>query len=398
MEEKQSFAEKGKLAHVYASGIRAVMNRAAELKREGKPVISFSAGEPDFDTPADIRHAASAAMENHMTHYSSARGELCLREEIAKKILRDTGVDYDPETEILVTSGGSEAIFNTMEALVNRGDEVIIPVPAFGNYKNSVILAGGTPVTVPLDPGRQFALDPDEIENRITDRTRMIVLNSPNNPTGAIYSRASMEAVAALARRYDLWIFSDEIYSSIVYEDMKFCSPASFPDMKERTIMMNGFSKAYAMTGWRLGYAACPKDIMEALLRVHQYLTCTSPTFLQIGAAEGMNTEHTLQQTEQMRSAFAQRRQMVLSELGTMRGISFVKPAGAFYIMADVEGLGMTGKEFSRRLLETKYTAVVPADAFGSWYKNWVRISYAASEENIREGMARIRALAAEYC
>lgn len=381
-----------RLDKVELSLIRAVLDRAAALRAEGKPVVSLSAGEPDFETPDDIRTATARALERGLTKYTSNRGYEPLRRALADYIARETGAAYKPETEILVTCGAAEAINNAIFAFVDEGDEVVIPQPSFVSYRRLVDLCGGKAIDLPLDPARGFQPDPDALRAVIGEKTKMLILNNPGNPTGAVLRRETLAEICRLCVERNVLVLSDEIYSRLVYDGAAFHSVASFPEMRERSVIVSGFSKTFAMTGWRLGYLAAPEALAERILRVHQYDTTCAPTFLQAGVAEGMDTERTRRQVAEMIDAFARRRALVMERLDGIPKLSYCKPYGAFYIMVDVSGLGMSGMDFSRRLLEEQYVATVPAVGLGDPTGNYVRLSYAASEGDIEEGMRRIDA------
>lgn len=380
-----------RIQRVEASPIRVILDRAAQLRSEGKHVIPLSAGEPNFNTPAAIKEAARRAIDENYTHYGSNRGLPQLRSILAKQMKEDTGVSYDPESEVFVTSSGAEAINNAILAFVDDGDEVIIFTPAFVSYKNLVKFAGGVFVDIPLKKENGFQIDAEELETAITPRTKMIILNNPNNPTGAVYTKECLEAVCALAVKYNLLVVSDEMYSRLTYEGARFYSVCEFEGMKERSLIISGFSKTYAMTGWRLGYILTDRRLGVPLLRMHQYSTTCSPTFIQKGLADSMELPETKAEVEAMIEAFAGRRRLLLSGLDTLEGIRYVKPYGAFYVMADVSATGLSGQEFASRLLEEKYVATVPAIGLGDSCGEFVRISYAASDEDLLEGIARIR-------
>ena len=386
---KQAASENA--AGLQPSLIRTVLDRGAALKAEGKPLIALSVGEPDFPTPSPIREAAKKALDDGWTHYGSNRGAPGLRKIIAEQLEKSTGVSYDPAWEIIVTSGGAEALNNTILAFAGEGDEVIIPTPAFVSYKNLTILAGGVAVLIPLDPEKGFQPDPEEIGRHITPRAKMIVLNNPNNPTGAVYKREALEKIAELAVRHDLLVLSDEMYSRLVYDGTEFVSMASFPGMKERTIIVNGFSKTYAMTGWRLGYLAAPKALADVIIKVHQYSTTCSPTFIQMGLAEALEDPETEKETCAMIERFAARRKLLLSLVSEVPKVRAVRPVGAFYLMLDVSGTGLDGMTFAMRLLEEKYVATVPAVGLDEASGRFIRISYAAAEESLKEGIARMK-------
>lgn len=380
-----------RLKDVKMSPMREMMERCRKMKEQGEDVISFAAGEPDFPTPEPIKENVIQCLNENMTHYTSNRGALSLRKAIAKRLREEIGVSYSPETEILVTTGGAEAIHHAIHAVVNPGDEVLILTPAFVNYENLVEMCGGVPVLVPLQPAQQFQIDIEEIEKRITSKTVMLILNNPCNPTGAVYSEESLLELCAVAQRHNLIVFSDEIYSRILYGNTKFISVASIPGMKERTILMNGFSKTYSMTGWRLGYLAVDSRFMPQLIKVHQYTTTTGNTFVQEGVARAMNLPETQRMVGQMVDAFGKRRRLILQLLEHIPQISVVCPQGAFYLMVDVSGLGMDGRKFAEALLEKKLVSVVPMEPLGSQCRNYVRMSFAASEEDIIKGIARMK-------
>ncbi len=372
--------------------IRTVLDRAAALRAEGHNVIPFSAGEPNFNTPSPIKAAAQKAIEENYTHYTSNRGLPGLRAIIAKMMERTTGMSYDPETEILVTSSGAEALNNAIHAFVGEGDEVIIPTPAFVSYKNLVKFTGATVVEVPLSPKECFRLDAKAIEAKITPKSKMIILNNPNNPSGAVYTREDLEAVAKLAVEHDLLVLSDEMYSRLVYDGAEFVSVTSLPGMRERAIVVSGFSKSYAMTGWRLGYLIADKALIAPMLKVHQYSTTCSPTFIQKGLVDSLEDPQTEKEVQDMLAAFAQRRQTILAGLEQIPGLTPITPRGAFYVTVDVSATGLNGMDFANKLLEEKFVATVPAIAFDGDTANLIRISYAASDEDIQEGLKRLNA------
>lgn len=381
-----------RLSDMYFSPIRQVGERASALAAQGNPVIFFSAGEPDFDTPAAIKAATIQAIQENKTHYAPNRGTLALRKAVAQQLKSTIQVDYDPVSEVLLTAGGAEAINNAFLATLGPGDEVIVFTPAFMNYENLIAMCGSTMVNIPLRKENQFQIDPDELERRITDKTRMIVINNPCNPTGVVYTEETLARVAELAVQHDLLVFSDEIYNQITYENTVCRSIASFPGMKERTIVMNGFSKAYAMTGWRLGILAADARIIPNLLKVHQYTTTCQPTFIQEGVAKAMNLPETLREMSAMVQAFDRRRKLLMDGLDQIGNLEYTTPLGAFYIFIDVSKTGMDGDTFASRLLEERYVACVPGSKLGSHCGNFVRFSYATSDENIKEGLARIDA------
>ncbi len=378
------------LEDVPVSGIRTIMNKAAALRAEGHDVIPFSAGEPSFNTPEPIARETIKALNAHMTHYPANWGQLSLRKAVAEKVKKDTGVVYDPATEILITCGGAEGLNDCICSVVDPGDEVIIFKPAFINYEALVLECGGKVVDVNLKPENGFEISISDVEAVITEKTKLLILNSPNNPTGVVYSREQLEQLCSLAIRHNFLILSDEMYSSLTYDGAEFYSVASFPGMKERSLIVNGFSKTYAMTGWRLGYVTGPARLMTVLVKHHQYVTTSIATFIQEGAAAAMNLPETMEEVERMHTEFTRRRALMMEGLDRIPKLSYVAPHGAFYIMVDVSATGMTGEEFAEKLLYEKYVAAVPAICLGSHCGNFVRFSFAADEEKIREGLKRM--------
>lgn len=380
-----------RLKNMYFSPVRQVLEKAAKLAGEGHEIIPFSAGEPDFDTPSQIKAETVRAIEKNLTHYAPNRGIPALRQAIAGEIERKTGISYDPKSEIILTAGGAEAVNNAFLAFIDPGDEVIVFTPAFMNYENMIAMAGGTMAAVPLTKEDGFQINIATLERKITSRTKMIVINNPCNPTGVIYEEAILQEVSRIAVRHDLLVFSDEIYDEIVYDGQTCRSIAGFEGMRERTILMNGFSKAYAMTGWRLGYLAADAGITSNLLKIHQYTTTCTSTFIQYGLAESMCSEKTRYEKQEMAAAFSRRRRLLLKLLDQTEKISYIKPMGAFYIFVDVSKTGMTGEEFADRLLDEKYVAVVPGVKLGKECGDFIRISFATSDRNIEEGMKRLQ-------
>ena len=386
-----------RMEKVEASMIRTILDRAAALRGEGKSVIPFSAGEPDFNTPSDIKEAAIRAITNNQTKYTSNRGYPALRKVLQGYIESETGISYNPDTEILVTSSAAEALNNVIMTFVDEGDEVIVLTPAFISYKCLVNMCGGKFIDIPFESTENgFQVNLGAVRAAITSKTKMLIMNNPSNPTGAVMSRETVEELCKLAKENNFLIFSDEIYSRLVYDDNKFVSAASIPGMKEHCVIVSGFSKTFAMTGWRLGYICTDERFAARILRTHQYSTTCSPTFIQVALAETMTSPRTQKQVSEMIGAFAKRRRVFMAGLDQIGGLSYVRPNGAFYIMVDVSALGMTSVDFSNRLLEEKYVATVPAVGLGDKTGKYVRISYATSEENIEEGLRRIKAFVEE--
>ena len=391
MKTGQSIQPAERLEKIEFSPIRIILERVREQKELGETIYSFCAGEPDFPTPQPIKEAVCQALLHDRTHYSSNRGVLELRKETAKRIKQDTGVSYEPESELLITTGAAEAIEHVMEAFVNPGDEIIIPTPAFMNYKYAAKLCGAEIVEVPMLPEEEYGLNVDRLKKAVTPKTRMIVLNNPCNPTGAVYEKEALQELCQFAANENLLLVSDEIYSTLTYEDSRFYSVAAFPGMKEQAIVINGFSKAYAMTGWRVGYLAASADKISSLLKVHQYTTTSGNTFVQEGLAAAVNLPETNRQTEEMRRCFAQRKRYIAEKLAHIEGMRFTPPRGAFYLLADISETGLTGEEFAEALLCQEKVAVVPAKGFGAGLDYCIRLSFSASDETIEEGMRRLK-------
>lgn len=385
-----------RLAHVEPSPIRVILDRAAALRKQGFPVIAFSAGEPDFATPSDIKEATIQAIRDNYTHYASNRGLLELRQKLQTYIREETGETYDPDTEILVTSSGAEAVNDAIFAFVDEGDDVIVMSPAFMNYKNLVYMCGGNFVELPLDESNGFQIDMPALKAAITDRTKMVIINNPSNPTGTVFSYESLAELCRLAVKHNFLILADEMYSRLVYEDAEFHSIASFPGMREHAIIVSGFSKTFAMTGWRMGYVAADKKLARHILWPHQYCTTCSPTFIQVGLAQAMDSEKTKEQIKEMQTAFARRRKLIIEGLSGIPKLKHNVPYGAFYILVDVSATGLSGQEFADKLIAEKYVATVPAIGLGSTMGNYIRISYATSDEDIVEGVRRIKELVEE--
>lgn len=378
-----------RVADVAPSPIRAVLARATALEAEGRSVLHFEQGRPDFDTPAAIKDAAIRALRDGRVHYGPNHGLLELREAIAAKLRRDNGLSYDPTSEIIVTAGVSEAALITFMAMLAPGDEVIIPEPAWPHYAACASLSGATAVGVPTSHLNGFIPDVDALERSITPRSRALVVNTPNNPTGAVYPADVLAAVAEVAARHGLLIISDEIYEGLVYEGVH-TSIGAIGDAWSRTITFNGFSKAYSMTGWRIGYVAAPKPIADEILRVHQYNTVCVTTFAQAGAVEAYTGDQS--DTAIMRHCFQERRELVVRGFSRLRGLELRPPAGAFYAFPRVlpEVGEPDGDAFSRRLLEEEGVATVPGGAFGDAGKQHLRISYAAADDDIRDALGRL--------
>ncbi len=364
------------------SGIRKFFDIVSEMK----DAISLGVGEPDFDTPWHIRDEGVYALEKGKTFYTSNAGLKDLRTEISNYLMRTQKVDYDPMSEILVTVGGSEAIDIGLRAIINAGDEVIIPQPSYVSYEPCAILAGAKPVIINLKAENEFRLTPDELKNAITDKTKVLILPYPNNPTGAIMEQSDLEAIAKIIIEKDILVMSDEIYAELTYKG-KHVSITSIDGMKERTILINGFSKAYAMTGWRLGYACAPAEIIKQMTKIHQFAIMCAPTTSQYGAIEALKNGD--DDIAQMRQAYNQRRRFLLSRFKEM-GLECFEPFGAFYVFPCIKEFGMTSEEFATQFLREEKVAVVPGTAFGASGEGFLRISYAYSMENLKIAIGRL--------
>lgn len=372
-----------KVINIKPSGIRKFFDIVSEMK----DAISLGVGEPDFDTPWHIRDEGIYAFERGKTFYTSNAGLKDLRTEISNYINRTQGVKYDPNSEIIVTVGGSEAIDIGLRAIINANDEVIIPQPSYVSYEPCAILADAKPVIINLKAENEFRLTPEELLGAITDKTKVLILPYPNNPTGAIMEKDDLEKIAKIIIEKDLLVMSDEIYSALTYKD-KHISIASIDGMKERTILINGFSKAYAMTGWRLGYACGPKDIIKQMTKIHQFAIMCAPTTSQYAAIEALR--HGDEDVENMRRSYNQRRRYLMHEFKEM-GLECFEPFGAFYVFPCIKEFGMTSEEFATRFLKEEKVAVVPGTAFGDCGEGYLRISYAYSIDNLKIAIERLK-------
>ena len=372
-----------KVVGIKPSGIRKFF----DIVNEMDDVISLSVGEPDFDTPWHIRDEGIYSLEKGRTFYTSNAGLKDLREEICSYIRRKQGVEYHPQDEVFVTVGGSEGIDGAMRAMLDPGDEVLIPQPSFVSYEPCAILAGGVPVIIELKAENEFRLTAEELEAAITDKTKLLVLPFPNNPTGAIMERKDLEAIAEVIIRHDLFVLSDEIYAELTYTE-KHVSIVEIPGMKERTILINGFSKAYAMTGWRLGYVCGPKNIIAQMLKIHQFAIMCAPTTSQYAAVEALRNGDN--DVAEMKESYNQRRRYMIHAFQEM-GLECFEPFGAFYLFPCIKEFGMTSDEFATRFLHEEKVAVVPGTAFGDCGEGYLRISYAYSLENLKIAVGRLK-------
>ncbi len=372
------------------SGIRRFFDAAATME----DAISLGVGEPDFVTPWTIREAGIYSLESGRTYYTANSGLLELRQEIASFNKRKYGVEYSPKDQILVSVGGSEAIDAMIRSVVGPGDEVLIPEPSFVCYRPLTVMAGGVPVTIETKEENDFRLMPDQLREKITDKTKLLILPYPNNPTGAVMSKADLEAIADVLEGTDILVLSDEIYGELRYSGEPHTPFSAIRGMYDRTVVVNGFSKAYAMTGWRLGYAMGPKEIIKLMTKVHQYAIMSSPTTSQYAAIEALRSCD--DDVEDMRREYNYRRRVIVDGFRKM-GLSCFEPYGAFYVFPCIRSTGMTSEEFCNRLLEEEKVAVVPGNAFGECGEGFVRCSYAYSIEKIEEALLRIARFVNKY-
>ncbi len=365
------------------SGIRRFFDIAAEME----DVISLGVGEPDFVTPWHIRESCVYGLERGYTAYTSNRGLIELREEIAALMQREYGVSYDAKEEILVTVGVSEALDIALRAILAPGDEVLIPEPCYVSYKACAALAGGKPVAVPTSIETEFRITPEKLEEYVTPRTKALLIGYPNNPTGAVMTKEILCDIASFAEKYDLIVLSDEIYGNLIYGGAKHVCFSSLPRMKERTILFNGFSKAYAMTGWRIGYALANPAISAAMTKIHQYTMLCAPITAQIAAVEALR--HGKKHMLKMVAEYDRRRRLILDGLRTI-GLNCFEPKGAFYIFPSIESTKMTSDDFAEKILRSEHVALVPGSAFGACGEGYVRCSYATAIDKISEALNRI--------
>ena len=371
-----------KITGIEPSGIRKFFDLVSSMP----DAISLGVGEPDFDTPWRIREEGIYSLERGRTFYTSNAGLKELKVEIGKYLQRKINVSYNPDNEIIVTVGGSEGIDIALRAMLDPGDEVLIPQPSYVSYLPCAVLANGVPVTIPLKQENEFRLTAEELEAAVTPKSKILVLPFPNNPTGAIMTKEDLEPIAEVVKKHDLYVLSDEIYSELTYKS-EHVSIASLPGMRDRTLVINGFSKGFAMTGWRLGYICAQKKIAEQMLKIHQFAIMCAPTNSQYAAIEGLrNCEDEVQQ---MRTAYNQRRRYLLSEFKKM-GLECFEPFGAIYVFPCIKEFGMTSEEFAERFLAEEKVAVVPGTAFGRCGEGFIRVSYAYSLEDLKEAIGRL--------
>ena len=369
------------------SGIRKVNEKALAMERAGEKVIHFEIGRPDFDTPEYIKKAAEKAIANGDVFYTSNYGTMELRQEIANKLLRQNHVDYKA-TDILVTVGLSEAVFDVLCTILNEGDEILVPDPAWLNYHNVPRLLGAVPVTYTLSEENGYQMNLEEVGSKVTDKTKAVVIITPNNPTGGVLSQDTLQGLADLAIEKDLLVIADEVYERLIYDGEKHVSIASLSGMKERTFTMNGLSKAYSMTGWRLGYVAAPEEFIPVLNKIHQHNTTCAPSFVQTASVAALRDEK--DEVNEMVKEYQRRRDYAVAAINAIDGLSCLCPKGAFYIFINCKELGRPCAELAAYLLDEAKIALVPGDVFGPGGEGYLRMSFANSYENIVEGCKRL--------
>ncbi len=365
------------------SGIRKFF----ELVQKSRDIVSLGVGEPDFPTPEPLKDAGIRAIENDNTSYTSNYGLLELRQKISEKLKKKNKINRNPENEILITTGVSEALDLAVRAILNPGEEVLVPEPSYVSYKPNIWFAHGNPVPVPTREENEFRPDPEEIEKRITKKTKAILIASPNNPTGSVLRKKDLREIADISIEHNLVVISDEIYEELIYDNEKHYSIGSFGGMEDRTITLNGFSKAYAFTGWRLGYAAGNPEIIEAMMKIHQYTMLCAPTIAQYAALNAFEHENYV---KAMVREYDRRRKLLVNGLNEIPGISCIMPRGAFYVFPNIKETGMKSEKFAEKLLFDGRVAVVPGSTFGDSGEGYVRCSYSVSRENISEALERI--------
>lgn len=377
-----------RVENMLPSGIRKVNEKALAMERAGEDVIHFEIGRPDFDTPEPIKTAAVQSLSDGDVFYTSNYGRDALRKEIANKLLRENNITYDP-SEILVTIGASEAVFSALFSILEEGSEILVPDPVWLNYINVPRLLNAVPVSYQLDASNGFCIDIDDLRSKISPKTKALILVSPNNPTGSVVSSEQLQEIAQLAAENDMWVISDEIYEKLIYDGIKHVSIASLPGMKERTVTINGFSKAYSMTGWRIGYAAAPKALIDAMNKVHQHVTICAPSFVQSASVVALKEEQSA--VNRMVAEYLRRRDYAVRAIAQIPQISCFSPQGALYIFINVKKLGYTSAWLADYLLEEAKIALVPGSVFGSGGEGYLRLSFATSYERIVEGCERLK-------
>lgn len=381
--EKRKMAKMSKISEMRPSPIRKMFEMSIGMS----DVVNFSLGEPNFVTPENIREAAVASIRRGDTHYDSNAGMKELREAVARKLKEYDKVSYDPD-EVVITASGMEAIYLTMLAILDPGDEIIVSDPCYVNYMDQARMVGATPVCVPVREENGFNFDLNELESAITSKTKAIMINSPMNPTGGVATKEILEGIAKLAQKYDIFVVFDEVYKYLLYDGLEFFDIARFSGMKERTIIVDSFSKTYAMTGWRVGYIASSAAIAGKIPKIHEEILCCVPTFTQYACIEALtNGDDSIRK---MNASYAERRDLIYKGINQIKGLSCIKPNGAFYVFMNIKQTGMTSEEFSMSLLRDVGVVTSPGSGFGRSGEGYVRLSYATSKENIEEGLKRV--------
>lgn len=374
-----------RVQNISLSGIRVVSEKVRLLEEKGEKIFRFDMGRPDFDTPGYIKEAAKKAIQEGFVYYTPSNGIKELREAIAQKLYKDNNMEVDPDTELIVTVGTQQAAFISILGIINPGDEVLVPDPMYVYYTDWPELAGGKTVSIRTSQENNFKFSAEDIERRISPKTKMILINTPNNPTGVVLDKQTLEIIARVAKKRDLLVLSDECYEKMVYDGVKHYSIASFPGMRKRTITTNSFSKIYSMTGWRLGYVVADKEIIAGLLKVHQHTILCPCSFVQKGGLAALTVPSSA--PENMVKEFERRRKLVLQYLNQMEGISYVQPQGAFYVFPSIKEFGMSSQQICDYLLEEAKVAVVPGSCFGSCGEGYVRMTYSTSYEDLQQGL-----------
>lgn len=384
-----------KMDDIPFSGIRKVFEAAGQLEKQGKDIINLGIGRPNFDTPAHIKEAAKKSLDEGNVFYTSNYGTEGLRSAVSEKLKRDNGLDYEM-TDVIVTVGANQAVSIAMTALLDPGDEVLVPNPSWLHYFYCADLVGAKTVSYPLLEENGFNVIPEDIEKLVTPKTKMVIVNSPNNPTGSILSKESLQAIADIANKYDLSVLSDEIYEKLIYDDSVHYSIASLEGMKERTVLIHGVSKSYSMTGWRIGFAvSANKEFISAMIRVLQYTVTCANSFAQDGAEAALRGSQ--QCVEDMRLQFDRRRKLVYDRINKIEGLSCIAPKGAFYCFVNIKKLGMSDQEASDYYLNEAGVAMIPGSAFGEYGAGYLRVAFSNSYENIEKAMDRIAAATESY-
>jgi len=379
-----------KLSQIKESVTIHIADMARKIERGGERVIKLQTGDPDFSTPDIIVEAACAALKAGHTHYADSRGLPDLREAIVHKLKQENDLDYDPISEIIVTHGGIHAIFISINTLIEKGDEVIIIDPCWMPYVSSTFIAGGKPIRISSDLQNGLQLRIEQIEACLSERTKLLILNSPCNPTGKVLNIKEMEQIAGLAERYNLYVISDEVYEKLIYDDNQHVSFASLPGMKERTITVNSFSKTYAMTGWRIGYLAAKKNLVDQILKLSQYTITNVAPFVQKAAVVAMSHPEVEQFVSAMKEQYDRRRRRAIEELQAVEGVRVIVPQGAFYLMIDISKFSRDSAQFANNFLKEKYVGVIPGVSFGQCAEGFIRMTFAASEDQIMDGINRL--------